>query len=549
MLRDLSVRARIVAILSVLGGGYLLLLALIQITAHMTHQHMGEISTAMFPAALRMQEAEASFERMKKHYGEAVVLQDQSALAGAEADGATTAASLEAVKAALGQSPELRNSVNGLGERFAGIRTRSKEIYTSILGKGPDSGLLAQMTELGKEGAAFSSDMSRFDKQIAGKFQGELEAVDGWSARSRIAGLVLFVFALAGCIAAWAVVQHQVVVPLRALSLRLQDIAQGEGDLSQRVTVRGRNEIDEVGSWFNVFIARMEDIIRRVAGNAGRLDQAAESLAQMMQETAGGASQQEQQAGHIRVSMEEMASSVREIAQTANVAAQNAREAGESAMQGGTTIGETVHAIQELIGISCGTSSKMEELGRHSNAIGKVVHVIHEIASQTNLLALNASIEAARAGEHGRGFAVVAGEVRRLAERTTAATQEIDGTIHAIQSGTEEALHAMQATCRQVAAGVDSAGKAREVIDGIISGSVTVDRMIAQIAAASTEQSATTETVNDTVRGIASLIEQSADRSQRALESCQQLESMARNLRELVGAFKVTGGEITAMGG
>ena len=136
--------------------------------------------------------------------------------------------------------------------------------------------------------------------------------------------------------------------------------------------------------------------------------------------------------------------------------------------------------------------------------------MINEIAGQTNLLALNASIEAARAGEHGRGFAVVAGEVRRLAERTSEATKEIDQTVRAIQQGTGEAVEAMRSSMSHVQSGVDSARSAGEALNSIIHGSESVQKMVTQIAAAATEQSYSTQSVAANVNEIAAIIEQTA---------------------------------------
>jgi methyl-accepting chemotaxis protein len=185
------------------------------------------------------------------------------------------------------------------------------------------------------------------------------------------------------------------------------------------------------------------------------------------------------------------------------------------------------------------TSSRIEELGRSSDAIGRIISVIDEIAGQTNLLALNASIEAARAGEHGRGFAVVAGEVRRLAERTSTATKEIDQTIRAIQQGTGEAVEAMRSSMAHVQSGVNSARSAGEALTSIIHGSESVQKIVTQIASAATEQSYSTQSVVTSVNEIASIIERTAASSQQSVSACEELSRLANELTNLVGAFKV----------
>ena len=541
MLNNMKIRTRILAVLAVLAGGYLLLLAMVQISSSATHSRMSQISTSLFPAALKMQEAEASFERMKKHYGDVVVLQDAGSLKSAAADADATATALTNVKSVLASSPELGKQADEMLSQFDSIRTRDHDTYAAILAAtgGPSDDLMAKVGALGKDNKALTEAMGQFDKAISVNFQKQLDAVDAWSLRSRLTGLVMLAFVVVVCVLAWTLIQTKVVQPLASLALRLQDIAEGEGDLTRRIEINGNNEIDEVGIWFNVFIARVEDIVRRVAEHAGTLGNAATELAATAQDTAGQAQKQFEQAERITATMGEMTSAVQEISQTTQSAAVDARKAEESAQAGGQTVQSTVATIGELLKANQETSSKIEGLGRSSDAIGRIINVINEIAGQTNLLALNASIEAARAGEHGRGFAVVAGEVRRLAERTSAATKEIDQTVRAIQQGTGEAVEAMRSSMVHVQSGVNSANSAGDALTSIIHGSESVQKMVTQIAAAATQQSYSTQSVTENVNEIASIIQRTATSSQESVEACQQLALLANELGTLVGAFKV----------
>ena len=546
MFGQMKIKTRILGILAVLAGGYLLLLAMVQLSAIATHSRMSEISTSLFPAALSMQHSQATFERMKKHYSDAVVLQDSGSLKAAGVDAEDCAASLGMVKTALASSPELEKQADELLAQFASIRSRDHDTYAAILGAtgGPTDDMMAQVGALGKDNKALTDAMAAFDKAISADFQKQLDTVDAWSVRSRVTGLVMLVFVVLVCGAAWWVIQSKVVLPLHALAGRLQDIAEGDGDLTRRIDVTGRNEIDEVAIWFNVFIGRMEDIVRRVAEHATTLGQSATELAATARDTADQARQQQQQAARITSTMAEMSSAVHEISETTQHAAVDARKAEESAHSGGLTVQTTVTAIGQLLTANQETSTKIEELGRSSDAIGKIVNVINEIAGQTNLLALNASIEAARAGEHGRGFAVVAGEVRRLAERTSTATKEIDETVRAIQQGTAQAVEAMRTSMSHVETGVQSARSAGEALTSIIHGSESVQQMVTQIAAAATEQSYSTQSVTESVNDIASIIEHTATSSQQSVTACQQLALLANELTGLVGAFKVGQGEL-----
>ena len=437
MSKTTTIKARILWLIGLLAGGYLLVLGMVQLSSSATHRLMSQASSSLFPAALRMQEAEAAFERMKKHYGDAIVLEDPKSLDAAEKDASAAAEDLDKVRVLLEPLPNLNQKARNMFEQFSSIRTRDRQTYTAILASkdGPTDEMMAQVGARGKENTVLSEAMDAFDKDIGREFQASLDTVDSYSVRTRIAGIVFVVLALAACSAAWWIVQYKVVLPLHILCVRMRDIAEGEGDLTRRIAVEGHNEIDEVGVWFNVFIARVEDIVRKVAGHAQTLRSAASDLTQTALESSSMANEQLKKSNHISVTMNEFSNAVAEISETSNQAVADARAAEDSAHSGGQTVSATVRMIEELMETNGAASKRIEELGRSSHAIEKIVQVINEIAGQTNLLALNASIEAARAGEHGRGFTVVAGEVRRLAERTTAATKEIDETVRAFTAG------------------------------------------------------------------------------------------------------------------
>lgn len=156
-----------------------------------------------------------------------------------------------------------------------------------------------------------------------------------------------------------------------------------------------------------------------------------------------------------------MTATIGEISHNAENAAGSSRTSAETAQQGGTVMHAAAATMEKIASAMGIVSEKMSSLSHRSEEIGKVVSVIQEISEQTNLLALNAAIEAARAGEHGRGFAVVAGEVRRLAERTKSATEEIAGTIRSIQEETRATLEVMQDSRSAVETGMGSTARAR----------------------------------------------------------------------------------------
>ncbi len=548
MFQKMKIKTRILGILGVLAAGYLALLAMVQISATITHDRMSEISSALFPAALRMSEAEAAYERMKKHYGDAVVLQDQASLAGAEKDGEDAAAALGAVKTALAGRPDLGAQADSTLAQFTALQARDHQTYSAILNNkgGPSDEIMAQMSSLGKDNKQFTETLSRFDKVIAANFQQQLNLVDAWSVRSKLTGLVMLVFAVISCASAWWVIQFKVVLPLRHLAMRMQDIAEGEGDLTRRIEVRGRNEIDEVGLWFNVFLDKLQEVMRQVKANTLRLTQASEVLTQSAGHMAEGAEAQQGQTNMVATAMHEMAATVQDISRNSNMAAAKTRQASEDASTGGQVVERTVAMMRGVTDSVDRAARQIVGLGERSNQIGLIVNVIDEIASRTNLLALNAAIEAARAGEQGRGFAVVAGEVRSLAERTTGATKEIASMVDGFQRETEIAVLAMGEGTAQVRLAVDAASEAGAKLGQIIESAEEAAGMVNQIATAAAEQSSATGEVTGNVSQIARISLETSSGARQSEQSCMALSDLASNLNRLIAKFRVEEGEDSA---
>jgi methyl-accepting chemotaxis protein len=303
--------------------------------------------------------------------------------------------------------------------------------------------------------------------------------------------------------------------------------------------ITSEDETGKAGEALNRMKNNLRGIIQSIAGTAEHIASASEKISSSATQQAQSAEIQKDQSVQVATAMQEMSSTVNSVSDSCHKAADAARQAAETARLGGSIVDGTLdkmRAIAESVG---GTAKKMEELGKSSDQIGRIIGVIDDIADQTNLLALNAAIEAARAGEQGRGFAVVADEVRKLAERTTTATKEIAQMIKNIQNETRDAVTAMESGTHQVEEGVNSTAKAGDSLRSIIQMSEQVGQMITDIATAATEQSSTTEQVNSNIEQIARLGKESAIGAQQSATACQDLSGLALDLQTMVSTFQL----------
>jgi methyl-accepting chemotaxis protein len=305
--------------------------------------------------------------------------------------------------------------------------------------------------------------------------------------------------------------------------------------------VASKDEIGQAASALNRMKSSLGKVIVSIARAAEHVASASEELSSSATQQAHGAETQKGQASQVAAAMQEMSSTVREVSENSNRAAQASRQAADTAREGGTIVEDSLAKMRAIAESVSATAQKVEELGKSSDQIGRIIGVIDDIADQTNLLALNAAIEAARAGEQGRGFAVVADEVRKLAERTTSATKEVAHMVQNIQNETKIAVSAMNQGTEQVKAGVQTTTRAGDSLKQIIQMSEQVGEMINHIATAATEQSSATEQVNLNVEHITRLVNESAIGAQQSAKACQDLSGLALDLQKMVSNFNLDG--------
>jgi methyl-accepting chemotaxis protein len=342
---------------------------------------------------------------------------------------------------------------------------------------------------------------------------------------------------VAAVVASWLVVRS-LTGTLALVLARAREIS--DKDLSgPALPVRGRDELSMLTEAINTMSVSLQDMVSEVTQSANEVAAAATQIAASAEEMSSGMMDQTDQVNQVSAAIEEMAQSITEVASKSAGAADNADTSGRTALEGSEIVRQAVDRMLAIDEAVTASSASVSELGRRGEQIGEIISVINDIADQTNLLALNAAIEAARAGEHGRGFAVVADEVRKLADRTTKATDEIADSITAIQTETGEAVTRMDRGSEEVKAGVESVQQAGHSLSEIVERAQEVASMVSGIAAAAEEQSAASTQVSQSVQSINAITRQSAEGARQAAEGATTMSQRAEQLRRLVGEFRL----------
>ncbi|MGE5399869.1 MAG: methyl-accepting chemotaxis protein [Ignavibacteriales bacterium] len=330
-----------------------------------------------------------------------------------------------------------------------------------------------------------------------------------------------------------------VVQPLNEASEVLHEMA--KGDLTIRMQKEYKGEFLSFKNNINTVSESLANALFEVTQAVHATASASNQISSSSEEMAAGAQEQSHQTTEIAGAIEEMSKTIYETSKNTVLAAEASKKAGEMAKDGGVAVSQTVEGMNRIAEVVSKAALTVEELGKSSDQIGEIVQVIDDIADQTNLLALNAAIEAARAGEQGRGFAVVADEVRKLAERTTKATKEIEAMIQKIQKDTIGAVNSIHQGTNEAEKGKELAQRSGKTLIEIIESTNKVVDIVNQVAAASEQQSSAAEQISKNIESISSVTQQSAAGVQQIARASEDLSRLTVNLQELTNRFKIAG--------
>ncbi|MCG9582929.1 methyl-accepting chemotaxis protein [Vibrio tubiashii] len=361
------------------------------------------------------------------------------------------------------------------------------------------------------------------------------QQVESSVATELMAGIVLVVLGLATI----AFSASRLVKPIREVVVRLDDIASGEGDLTQRLEVKSQDEIGQLAIGFNRFLDKLQSIISEVVDTTIQVGTTTQQSRVAAQQTRTSSDSQFKEVDLVATASEEMTQTAGLVVQNAEIAVREAEKANEAAASGQDVIDKSQQEMLRLVERMTAAVPVVEELAANNANITEILSVIEGVSEQTNLLALNAAIEAARAGDQGRGFAVVADEVRNLASRTQESVGEIRQVIENVQNGTRDVVQAIQDgndLANDSAAQVQSAAKE---LSQIFEAIASINDMNTQIVKAAEEQQSVSAEVNQSVSNIRDLSAQILTQAEESEMVSTQIAELSDKQQQLVNQFKV----------
>ncbi|WP_144211593.1 methyl-accepting chemotaxis protein [Shewanella donghaensis] len=348
-------------------------------------------------------------------------------------------------------------------------------------------------------------------------------------------GIAAIVLLISMATISWMI--STLLAPLSKVSQALGRIANGNGDLTQRIEIDTQDEVGTLAENFNSFVDSQHQLINQIREVAQKLDEEADQSLLNSHQAEKEIQVQQQEVTMVATAVTEMASATNEIASNAEQTATAAQQSSNSSIQGQGLVNNTRKSINLLAEEVTQATDVIGELSRHAQAISSILSTIQGIAEQTNLLALNAAIEAARAGDQGRGFAVVADEVRVLSHRTQDSAREIYETIDTLQQTTSKAVTLMQSSQSLASNSVNDADEATKAIEEITQAVTLISDMASQIATAAEEQTQVTSEITQNTVAIKDVTDEISIASSNGLLQAQDLKKQAKSLNDLVATF------------
>jgi methyl-accepting chemotaxis protein len=538
-MKNIRIGVRLAASFAAVVGLFLVTLLVIGVSLDSVTKNIRQIKEVSLPYTLIIDQMDTSRSEVQQFLTDVSATHNREGYKDADISAQRFLVGVEKFKQELRKEGRLdrlkeMEEIESDFNRFYDMGKKMAEIYVT---KGMEAGNVV-MESFDEESLAVSRSLEKFrGLQVDGAndmASNTLDSADNASKLMFLSGMVATLLAVALSV----LITRSVTLPINRLSFAILAVSKNL-DFTNRIPVDGRDETSQSAGAFNELITTLQASFGQIRGSISEIHDASATLLSISQQVASSSEQQSAAASSIAATVEQVTASISHVADSANDALKVSRESGELSSRGGETIHNAAAEMEIIADTVRQTSTFIEELDQKSMQISSIARVIKEIADQTNLLALNAAIEAARAGEQGRGFAVVADEVRKLAERTGAATNEISEMIGSIQSTTQIAVSGMSDAVILVDKGAALAKQAGVSIDQIKIKSDQAIVTAGEISSALAEQSKASNDIAMNIEKIAQMSQKNSADIQNSSAATGNLAQLATKMREMVNRFGI----------
>lgn len=516
--------------------GFVLLLTIFNVTLSKNSRMLESLQFKLYPA---LTESQANVVRLNK------ITEDM--------ENAVMMGELEILDETLTLKDEINKSLNSLiGYDVAqsevtalkqALENYHSQAYT-LANKMIDGDI--DMAELGalaaRSNEQFETTLSLFQAQrnrANDAIESNVNATSTDTASAQVTALALGISVIVITGILTMLLARTIITALKSVTRSLEDIAQGEGDLTVQLKYDGEDELAELVDHFNQFISKIRHMVAQTVDSVEQIQQTSSQLAQLTSQATNNIGTQSSAIDQTTTALSEMFESIRHIATHASQASTVANDAKLSVEEGNALMTSSIDSTNKLADEVEHTSEEITRLEHYRSNVGLILDTIRSIAEQTNLLALNAAIEAARAGEQGRGFAVVADEVRSLASRTQDSTAEIQQVLEELQQASEAAVTSIEQGAKIAQASVEKVNQSGEAINSIHQQVSSINDINTQIATATEQQNQTSEILSQYVNDIKELTSQSIQSMSELEQVSHALQSMNATINDTVNQFKI----------
>ncbi|MBI5551454.1 MAG: methyl-accepting chemotaxis protein [Desulfobacterales bacterium] len=554
MQRSLTVGMKIWLSVSILILGYFATMIVGFILGQKTESRLSAASEALFPASVSSQVALSAYREQNKLFNDAVIMGDTEVLNGAKDKGHEIIKALESIVELPGITTERKAGLEKVLTKYKEFNASALSVYVRMAQGAQDKAVTDLAIQLGRQNVDLEKALQALTEEFGQDLKTALTDISNSTRRQRYTNLFVFLgVVVCATLFVSFIVRRFISKPIRDTVEMIKDIAQGEGDLTRRLAIQSNDEIGELVHWLNLFLEKLQAIIKKLAANTGMVDSAASDLLSISGQMSSNAETTRTLANTVAGATEEMSQSLGQVAGAMDQSSNNTNMVASAAEEMSATIQEIAQNSEKARSISNSAvaqaksaGEKMAALGKAAQDIGKITETITEISEQTNLLSLNATIEAARAGEAGRGFAVVANEIKELAKQTAAATQDIKGKINGVQSTTASTVSEIDEITNvinkvnEIVAGIAAAVEqqsvaTREIADKIGQASEGIQQVNTGVGTSSQTSSQIAGDISNVKISADEISNDSAQINARA----ENLKNMAGQLKEIVDRFKV----------